>query len=436
MQVSVEKASALERRLTIQVPGDQLQQKIDARLREIGKQVKIKGFRPGRIPFKVLQQRYGKSVQQEIVAQEVQTSLAEALEKESLRPASSPVLESAPDLQPGGDLEYTASIEVFPEIEDLGLDSCDIVKPVSEVTAADIDEMVRTLQTQRQTWRDLEKPGVEGNQVIVEYTAEIESGRVPKKGKQRIAITLGDSGFEELESAVAKLGPGQESSTSLTFPEGYRDGQLAGQKADVELTVVKVQEAELPEVDEDFIRSFGVESGSLEDLQAEVRGNLERELKQASTTYLKLQLIDQLLAAHADLEVPEALVRDEAAGLQRQAAARAGVEPDEANLEPFMNMARNRVKSGLLLSEIARRKNIVIDGARVRQAIETVAETYEQPQEVIRLYYGDERLLKSVENAVLEEQVVDWVVDNAKVSEKAMSFNDVISAAAQGGKAA
>lgn len=436
MQVSVEKASALERRLTIQVPGGQLQEKIDARLRELGKQVKIKGFRPGRIPFKVLQQRYGKSVQQEIVAQEVQASLAEALEKESLRPASTPVLEGAPDLQPGGDLQYTASIEVFPEIEEIGLDQCEIIKPACEVTATDIDGMVETLRAQRQTWRDLEQPGVEGNQVIVEYAAETEAGRVPAEGRQRIAIILGDSGFDELETAVAKLGPGQASRASITFPEGYRDSQLAGQKAEVDLTVVKVQEAELPEVDEAFIRSFGVESGALEDLQVEVRGNLERELKQAATSYLKRQLIEQLLAVHSELEVPDALVRDEAAGLQRQAASRAGLEPDDSQLEPFMGLARNRVKSGLLLSEIARRNKLIIDGARVREAIETLAETYEQPQEVIRLYYGNDRLLKSVENAVLEEQVVDWVVDNVKVSEQAMSFNDVISAAAQGGKAA
>ena len=435
MQVSVEKSSPLQRKLTVQVPGEELQKKIDARLREIGKQVKIKGFRPGRIPFKVLQQRYGKSVEQEIVAQQVQSSLVEAIEQESLRPASNPTLEGRPDLQPGGDLEFIASIEVMPEVSEVDPSAIKIERPKAEVSDDDVDGMLETLRTQRQSWNELQAPAKKGQQVTIEYVAETEAGRVPEKGHQRISVVIGESGFDELEKAVSKTGPGEEVKADIQFPESYQDPQLAGQKASVDIKVVQVQEAVKPEVDEDFVKSFGIESGALDDLKVEIRNNLERELNQATTSYLKLQLVEQLLAMHPDLEVPAGMVRDEAANVQQQAASRMGVEADGKNLEPFMEVAAKRVKSGILLSEIARQNHILVDGARVRQAIETVAETYEQPQDVIRLYYSEQRLLSAVENSVLEEQVVDWALDKADVTDKAMSFNDVITAASRGGRA-
>ncbi len=219
MQVSVENSGGLERKLTVEVPGAELQEKIDARLREIGKQVKIKGFRPGRIPFKVLRQRYGDSVQQEIVAQAVQTSLMEAIEQEQLRPASSPVLEGAPDLPSGGDLKYTASIEVFPEFDTIDATALDLSRPQAEVTDADVDNMLQTLREQRQTWTDLEQAPEDGHQAIFEYVAETDTGRVPAEGRQRLAVVMGQSGFDKLEKALATLAPGEEKQVKLKFPD-------------------------------------------------------------------------------------------------------------------------------------------------------------------------------------------------------------------------
>jgi len=187
-------------------------------------------------------------------------------------------------------------------------------------------------------------------------------------------------------------------------------------------------------VDEAFIQSFGIESGQLDDLKTEIRNNLERELSQATKAFLKGQVVEQLLGMHSDLEAPAGMVREEAASMQQQAASRMGIEADGENLEPFMGMADKRIRSGILLSEIARQNHILVDGARVREAIETVADTYEQPQEVVRLYYSEQRLLRSVESSVLEEQVVDWVLEKAKVKDKAMGFNDVINAASSGGQ--
>jgi trigger factor len=221
----------------------------------------------------------------------------------------------------------------------------------------------------------------------------------------------------------------------MKFPEHYGDEKLAGNKAKVELEVMKVQRAEMPEIDEEFIQSFAIESGSIDDLRSEVKGNLERELDQATKSFLKAQLINALLESYSDLEVPESIVRQEAENLRNTAAQRQGVEPDQVSVEQFTDTATVRVRSGLLLAEVARQNNIVIDGARVRKAIETVAETYEQPLEVVQMYYGNQQLLQGVENLILEEQVVDWVMDHAKVTDEPMAFKEVINAAAAAGQA-
>lgn len=434
MEVTVEKSSALQRRLTVTVPSEKLKEKMDSRLREIGKQVKIKGFRPGRIPDKVLKQRYGKSVQREIVSELVQSSVFDAIEQESLRPASSPVIEDLPDLAGEGDLRFTALIEVYPEVPSIDTAAVEIRRPDVEVTEADVDDMLETLRRQRQRWLDVEGPADKGHQVTVEYVAETSAGRVPEQGRQRLAVELGTSGFEVLEQALSGMQVGEQKQLELTFPADYGERKLAGQSAQVELEVKQVQRTELPEVDEEFIRSFAIESGTIEDLRKEVRNNLERELEQATKSFLKQQLVGSLLAAHDSLEVPSSIVKQEMEGMRRRAANAQGREPDDIPLDAFAGQAEKRVRSGLLLAELARQNNIVIDGARVRKAIETVAETYEQPREVVQMYYGNQQLLQSVENLVLEEQVVDWVMDHAKVSDKAMSFKEVISAGASAGQ--
>lgn len=434
MEVTVEKSSELQRTLKVKVPSEELQGKIDARLREIGKQVKIKGFRPGRIPQKVLMQRYGKSVQHEVVSEVVQSSLFEAIERESLRPASNPVLEDLPDMGAGDDFEFTASIEVYPDIQSIDVSGIEIRRPDAEVTEQDVDEMLQTLRQQRQTWADTEDTPREGHLVTVEFVAETGEGKVPEEGRQGLNLVMGATGFDALESAVAGLKAGDSGTFDLEFPEHYGDEKLAGKKASVELEVMKVQQPELPEIDEDFIRSFAVESGEMEDMRKEVRGNLERELETATKSWLKAQLVSSLLSTYADLDVPDSIVRQEAESLRNRVAQQRGQEPADIEVEPFTEQATRRVRSGLLLAEIARQNHISTDGARVRKAIESVAETYEQPLEVVQMYYGNQQLLQGVENLVLEEQVVDWVMEQAKVDGVKMAFKAVINEAAMAGQ--
>jgi trigger factor len=431
MQVSVENTSAVEKRLKIQVPAEEVKKQIDAKLREIGKQVRLKGFRPGRIPFSVLRQRYGPQATQEVIQQTAQTSLQKAIEDESLRIAANPRLEEEPVLDDESGLEINAIIEIYPEFDSIDVAEIAIDRPEVSVTDDDVTEMLETLKKQKIKWTDVERKPTDGDQALVEYTAETDEGTLPEQGKHRLAIILGESGFDGLEKAVRKMSAGDEKNLKLQFPADYREPALAGKETDVSLTLTNVQEGELPEIDEEFAQSFGVASGNAGELNTEIRNNLERELGQAINTQLKTQLADRLLEMFENLEVPESIVTNEAHNLLQQMLRGAEIEVTNEMLDHFREPARKRVRSGLLLGELARQNEIAIDGAKVREAIEEIAQTYEEPREVVQMYYSDQRMLQAVENSVLENQVVDWVVNNAKVTDKSMSFQEAINAATQ-----
>jgi trigger factor len=430
MQVSVENISTVEKRLKIQVPADEVNKQIDTRLREIGKQVRLKGFRPGRIPFSVLKQRYGAQATQEVVQQTAQSALQQAVEEESLRIAANPRIESEPVLDDSG-LEIDAIIETYPDLDSIDVSELAIERPEVSVVDGDVNEMLETLKKQRIKWNDVDRKPVEGEQVLVEYTAKTEEESVPEEGKLRLAIILGESGFEAFEKIVGKMSPGDNKKTKLEFPEGFREAALAGKKADIELTLSKVQESELPEINEEFAKSFGVSSGDIEELNTEIRKNLERELGQAVSTQLKTQLAERLLEMHPDLEVPASIVTGEAHNMLQQMLRGAKLDITKEMLDHFKEPATKRVRTGLLLAEIGKQNEIKIDGPKVREAIELIAQTYEEPGEVVQMYYNDQRLLQSVENSVLEDQVVDWVVNHATVTDKPMSFQEVINEATQ-----
>ena len=430
MQVSVENISTVETHLKIQVPPEEVKKQIDARLREIGKQVQLKGFRPGRIPFSILNQRYGKQATQEVVQQTAQSALRQAVEQESLRIAASPRVETEPKLDESG-LEINAIIETYPELGEIDVSSISIERPDVNVVDQDVSDMLETLKKQRVEWNDVDRKPIDGDQALIEYTARVDEDTVPEEGKLRLAIIFGESGFEALEKVVRKMSRDDEKEVELEFPADFREPGLAGKKAGVSLTLKQVQESEMPEIDEEFTKSFGVASGDVEELKTEIRKNLERELGQAVDTQLKTQLIERLLETHPDLEVPASIVTNEAHNLLQQMLRGAKLDITSEMLDHFKEPATKRVRSGLLLAELAQQNKIRVDGPKVREAIELIAETYEEPQEVVQMYYKDENLLQSVENSVLESQVVDWVVNNANVTDKPMSFQEAINAATQ-----
>jgi trigger factor len=433
MQVSVENTGGLERKLTVQLPGEEIDTKVNSKLRELSKTVRIKGFRPGRVPLSVVRQRYGKQARQEIVGETIQASLQQAIADENLRVASRPRLDSAPEDMENGDVAFSAVVEVYPEVGTIDAAALEIERPEADVIEDDVDDMLKTLREQRQTWEEVERTAEEGDQVIMDFAAESDEGRVPEEGAKRMSVVFGKSGFDKLEKALAKIPAGESKKVTLEFPEGFNEAALAGKKAKAELAVIRVSQPKLPEVDEEFIKSFGIESGDVEELRTEIRGNLERELKNASTTLVKSSLVDQLVAAVPGLEVPQGVVREEAASMAAQLLSQQGQEPDQALVQQlagsFVEPAEKRVRAGLLLGELAQQNGIRVDSNKVRQAIESVAGTYEEPSEVIQLYYGNPNLLQQVESSVLEEQVVDWALENAKVTPKEMSFQDVIAGA-------
>jgi trigger factor len=428
MQVSVENISTVETRLKIQVPAEEVKKKIDARLREIGKTVRLKGFRPGRIPFSVLNQRYGPQAKQEIIQQAAQDALRKAVEQESLRIAANPRVETEPVLDESG-LEINAVIETYPELGAIDVSEIVIERPDVSVVDDDVAEMLETLKKQRIKWNDVERKPADGDQALIEYSAKTEEGTVPEEGTLRLALILGQSGFDVLEKAVRKMSPNDNKDIKLEFPADFNESALAGKKAEVALTLTKVQESELPEVNEEFAKSFGVGSGDVEELKKEIRNNLERELGQAVSTQLKTQLADRLLEMFPDLQVPASFVNNEARNMLQQMLRGAKFDITNEMLEHFKEPATKRVRTGLLLAELAQQNKIRVDGPKVRKAIELIAETYEEPREVVQMYYSDQRLLQAVENSVLEDQVVDWVVNNAKVTDKQMSFQEAINAA-------
>ena len=434
MQSSMENTGSLERKLTVQVPADQIDGKIESKLRELSRQVRVKGFRPGRIPMNVMQQRYGKQVRRDVIGEVLQQSLQAAIEENGVRPVSMPQVSPNEESLLKGDLEYTATFEVFPEIGDTDVSKLKIERPVAEVADGDIDKMITTLRQQRAEWSDSEKKAADGDRVEIEYFAEGKEGRHPVEGNERAVTIIGsDTLFPAFEKALTGCKAGDSKKFKTTIPEGFRETALSGNSAKISSEVLTVKSAELPDNDEDFVRSFGIESGEVEKLRAEIKANLERELENGRMSLLKVEVLDRLLEEKSDLEIPPTLIREEAENMSKQVVARqqqAGVEnPEAPPWENFSAAARKRVVAGMVMAELASKNSLVADADRVRAKVETIAATYEQQQQVMELYFSNPQLLQGIESAVLEEQVVEWILDHAIVIDREMTFNEVIQQA-------
>ncbi|MDZ7789417.1 MAG: trigger factor [Xanthomonadales bacterium] len=426
MQVSVEKTGDLERRMTVQVPGDSIDSKVSGRLDELRRQVRLKGFRPGRVPMNIIQKRYGEQVRDEILQEVMQSSLQEAIGEQEMRVAGVNRIEPSPR-DGEGDFEFTAELEVFPEMPAIEVGDLEIERPEVEIADEDVDNMIDTLREQRRTWNEVSRGAEEGDRVRLGYVAELDGEKIPDVGEHEIAPVLGQlSSFPELEKLLHGVKVGDEKETELTFPESYRHASLAGKAAPVKLRVKAVEESEMPEVDEAFAESFGVEGG-VDQLRSDVKKNLEREMRQAVTNRVKQAVTDGLAERYGDLGLPASAVNQEIRQMQEQMQQQTGQQPPAA--EQFREGAQKRVRLGLLLAEVARQHDISIDPGRVQSKIEELAETYDQPEQVIELYRSEPRLMDQVENMVLEEQVIDWVLDNARVSNKSMSFNELMGQA-------
>lgn len=430
MQVSLEHTSSLGRKLTVQVPSGDIEDKVTHRIRDLGRQVRLKGFRPGKVPFKVLEKRYGQQVRQEVVGELIQQSFQDAVSKENLRPVAMPEIAAQPP-EPNKDLEFTASFEVYPELEQFQVEDMEVERITCDVTDVDVDQMIETLREQRQTWSDADRAAGDGDLVFFHFFVEGDEGRFPAENEERAGAILGRGAFDaEFEKKLVGVKANDEKTFKVAFSPEFRESSLAGRKGKASVRIEKVQEAVKPEVDEEFAASFGVTEGGLDTFRTDVRRNMERELKSALSRRLRASVLERLVDTFSDLEAPAAMIDAEAESMARNAqeqAQRMGIEaPPATSATDFREQAERRVRAALLVSEVARHGKLEVDAGRVRDMVTDIASTYENPQAIANLYYGDEQMLANVQNVVLEEQAVEWVVEKAKVVDKAMSFEEVM----------
>lgn len=437
MQVSIETTSGLERRLTVGVPATRVDQEVDVRLQKAAKNVRIPGFRPGKVPMKVMRQRFGAGVRQEVLGEVMSQSFQEAVVQEQLRPAGQPSIEPR-NLEAGKDLEYIATFEVFPDVETVEMSGFEVERPQAEVGDEDIDNIIEVFRKQRGSWEVVERAAREGDKVDIDYNGTRDGEPFDGGSAEGSDLELGSGrmipGFED---GIVGMSAGDEKILALTFPEDYHSEELKGAAVEFKVKLNSVTELQLAPLDEELFLSYGVEAGGEEQFRKEVGENMTRELKTAVTARVKQQVMDAVIEQHDSLEVPRSLIAQETDALRQQMMQQfggAGAAPDLdlKSLLPddmFAENATRRVKLGLLLSEMISKFELTADADKVRETIEEMASTYEEPEEVVNWYYSNQEQLASIESRVLEDQVVEKLLENANIVDKACSYQDAIGQA-------
>jgi len=427
MQVSLTATGGLERRLEVAVPAQRVSTEVEQRLKQISRTARLKGFRPGKAPFAVIRRQYGEQVHAEVVGDLMRSSFAEAVNQEKLNPAAGPRIEPIA-VQPGADLKYAATFEVLPDVRLKPVDSIAIERPSAEVTEADIDAMIESMRRQRPEFTVVERGIQETDRVTVDYAGKVEGEDLPGGGEGKdVTFIVGDKRImPELENAVKGAAAGESRTASVVFPAEHPNTQLAGKTAEFRLDVKKVEEQKLPEVNEEFTKAFGVQEGGVEALRAEVRQSMTRELDELVRNRVRGQVLDALYRDN-NIEVPRALIEEQIQQLQLDMARRANIT-DPKQLPPaqtFEESARRRVALGLLLGEIVKAEGLKVDRERVQTRLNDVASAYPNPDEVRRAYLQNADAMRQIESAVLEDQVVDWIVGKAKITERPMTFKEL-----------
>jgi len=426
MQVSMTATGGLERRLEVAVPADEVNAEVDQRLKKIARTARLKGFRQGKAPMGVVRQQYGSQVHSEVVNDLLRTSFADALTQQNLKPATGPRIEPVA-LDPGADLKYIATFEVLPEIKLAPVESLVLERPSATVDAAEVEEMLDSLRRQRPQFAAVERGAKTTDRLVLDFDGRID-GVVFEGGEGRdMPVVLGSGQvLAEFEQALAGAKPGETRSAVVHFPDDYHGRQVAGKTAEFTITVKQVEEASLPALDDAFAEEFGVKEGGVEQLRKEVRESMERELAESVRNHLRAQVMDAL---HRDnpLEVPQGLVEETVQEMQVDIGRRSGAR-DVSQLPPreqFVAPARRRVALGLVIGELLRSSGLKVDRARVQERLEDIAGSYPNSDEMRRAYLQNADAMRQIESSVLEEQLVDWIVERAKVTDKPSSFKEL-----------
>jgi trigger factor len=431
MQVSVETTQGLERRVNITVPAAAISTEVEKELKKIAKNRRVDGFRPGKAPVAMIKKMFGLSVLQDVASRQMQNHFYQAIIANKLTPAGAPTFAPG-QLAEGKDLEFAATFEVYPEVQLNALDKIEVTKPVVEITADDLETMLGTLRKQHATWAKTEAAAASGDRVIIDFVGSIDGEEFEGGKASDFTLELGQGrmipGFED---GIIGKKAGEEVTVDVTFPAEYHAENLKGKAAKFAVTVKAVEAQQLPEVNDEFAKLFGLAEATVDALKVEVKKNMERELNNSIKARVKDQVIKGLLASH-EVEVPQALIDSEIDVLRRQALQRFGNNLDPKQLPElpaalFTEQAKDRVKVGLLLGEVIKTNSLQVEDARVQSLIETVASAYEDPQEVIQYYNSNKELLQGMRNVALEEQAIDLVLTKAKVTEQKAKFDEIMN---------
>src|ERR1700722_10876678 len=426
MQVSVTTTHGLERRLEIAVPGERVAGEVDQRLKRLTRTARIKGFRPGKVPYAVVRQQFGSQVHAQTVSDLMQSTFAEAVSQQRLRPAGGPRIEPIA-VEPGSELRYAAIFEVLPEVTLKPLDAIAVERPSAEVTDDDVSAMIESMRAQRPLFTLVERAAQQDDRVTIDYEGRIDGTVFPGGKGEGMLVTIGAHRIlTEIEQALIGMAAGERKTIPALFPDDYGAKAVAGKAAEFDLKMGKVEERSLPPVDADFARAFGVADGDLERLRSEIRSNMERELEEAVRARLREQLFNALYRDNP-LDVPHSMLEEQIGEMQAQTARRFGAQdPQQApGREAFEPGARKRVVLGLLLSEIVRAQGLKVDRARVEQRLEALIAAHPDPQEARRQYLASREAMQQLESSALEDQALDWALTQVKVVDRPSSFREL-----------
>jgi trigger factor len=416
----------LERRLEVAVPGEQVAGEVDQRLKRLTRTARIKGFRPGKVPYSIVRAQFGSQVHAETVNDLMQSTFAEAVSQQKLRPAGGPRIEPIA-VAPGHELRYAAVFEVLPEVSVKSLDSIAVERPVASVSEEDVDAMLQTMRAQRPVYTLVERPAQEGDRVSIDYEGRIDDVVFPGGKGENMLVTIGAHRIlAEIEQALVGMVAGASKTIPALFPDDYGAKTVAGKRAQFDLTVNKVEERALPPLDEAFVRAFGLQEGGIPELRAEVRQSMERELAEAVRARLREQLFDAVYRSNP-LEVPLSMVEEQIRALQAQMLRRTGSQ-DPSQLparDVFEASARKRVALGLLIGEIVRSQGLKLDRSRVEERLDAATAASPDPQEMRRQYLASREAMEQLESAALEDQALDWALTQVKVIDRPATFSEL-----------
>lgn len=428
LQISLEPAAGLERRLRIQVPALQIDQEVETRLRKAGRNANIKGFRRGKVPAQVIRQRFGAQIREEVLQDVMQRSYSEAIAREKLRPAGNPRIEAQSPPAVGEDLAYTAIVEVYPEFQLAGVEQLRIEKPAIDVTEEDIDRMIERLRHQNGSWEPAARPAASGDRVTVDFDGRLHGEALEGGSAEKMEIVLGEGRMlPDFEANLAGLEAGGSKSFNVRFPDDYHRQNLRGEQVTFDVRVGEVAARALPVVDAAFVTNLGIESGEVAELRRRVRENLEREVAARVRAEMRRQVIDQVLASNP-VAVPEVLVSREAASLQAQAMRKMGIEnvADAPDASTYRPVAERRVRLGLIIGALVREQDLKLDEALVDSRLDELCRQFEEPGQVKRLYLQNPELMSQIENSVIEDQAMSWLVERAAVTEKKQALAELV----------